>query len=100
MVKTKIWTSTHLTVVTGFQTFKRYFLLQITQNDPIRENEWFSAIFIYFSFTVGHQGSRLSHFSTILQDEVLVDFSDFGWLDMLHIAYSDSTNCSTPLDNQ
>ena len=49
---------------------------------------------------MGHQGSRLSHFSTIFQDEVLVDFSDFGWLDMLHIAYSDSTNCSTPLDNQ
>ena len=77
-----------------------FLLLQITQNGSIRENKWFLAIFNFFPFTVGHQGSRLSHFSTIFQDEVLVDFSDFGWLDMLHIAYSDSTNCSTPLDNQ
>ena len=77
-----------------------FLLLQITQNGPIRENKWFLAIFNFFSFTEGHQGSTLSHFSMIFENEVSVDFFDFGWLDMLHIAYSDSTNCSTPLDNQ
>ena len=30
---------------------------------------------------------RLSHFSAIFENEVLVDFVDFGWLDMLDIAY-------------
>ena len=45
-------------------------------------------------------GTRLSHFSTIFENEVLVDFIDFGWLDMLDIAYSSSTNCSRSLDNQ
>ena len=49
------------------------------------------------SFTVG---TRLSHFSTIFENEVLVDFIDFGWLDMLDIAYSSSSNCSRSLDNQ
>ena len=76
------------------------FLLQITQNCPIRENKWFLKIFDIFPFTVGHQASRLSHFSTIFENEVFVDFFDFGWLDMFHIAYYDSTNCSRPLDNQ
>ena len=65
----------------------------ITQNGPIRENKWFLAIFIFFPFTVGHQASRLSHFSTIFENEDLVDFFDLGWLDMVDIAYNDSTNC-------
>ena len=71
---------------------KKNFLLQITQNGPIRENEWFLAIFNFFSFTLVHQASRLSHFSENFENEVLVDFFDFGRLDMLDIAYSDSTN--------
>ena len=45
-------------------------------------------------------GTRLSHFSTNFENEVLVDFNDFGWLDMLDIAYSSSSNCSRSLDNQ
>ena len=40
------------------------------------------------------------NFSTIFENEVLVDFFDFGRLDMLDIVYSDSTNYSRPLDNQ
>ena len=75
------------------QKSKIFLLLQITQNGPIRENKWFLAIFIFFAFTVGHQASRLSHFSTIFENEDLVDFFDFGWLDMVDIAYNDSTNC-------
>ena len=67
-----------------------FFLLQITQNGPIRENKWFLEIFIFF-LHIGHQASRLSHFSTIFENEVLVDFFDFGWLDMFDIAYSNST---------
>ena len=72
---------------------EKIFLLQITQNGPIRENKWFLAIFIFFAFTVGHQASRLSHFSTIFENEDLFDFFNFGWLDMVDIAYNDSTNC-------
>ena len=72
---------------------EKTFLLQITQNGRIRENNWFLAIFDVFPFTVGHQASRLSHFSTIFENEDLVDFFDFGWLDMVDIAYNDSTNC-------
>ena len=47
-----------------------------------------------------HQASRLSHFSTIFENEVLVDFIDLGWLDMHDIAYFSSNNCSRSLDNQ
>ena len=82
------------------RNFSIFFLLQITQNGPIRENKWFLAVFILFAFTLVHQASRLSHFSTIFENEVLVDFFDFGWLDMFHITYYDSSSCSTPLDNQ
>ena len=81
------------------QKSKKIFLLQITQNGPIRENKWFLAIFDIFPFTVGHQASRLSHFSTNFENEVFVDFYDFGWLDIVDIAYNDSTNCSEPLEN-
>ena len=49
---------------------------------------------------MNHQASRLSHFSPIFENQVLVDFFDFGWLDMLDIAYSSSTNGSRSLDNQ
>ena len=33
-------------------------------------------------------------YEDIFKNEDLVDFFDFGWLDMLDIAYYDSTNCS------
>ena len=46
------------------------------------------------------EASRLSHFSTNFENEVLVDFFDPGSLDMLDIAYSSSTNCFRSLDNQ
>ena len=82
------------------QKSKKNFLLQITQNGPIRENKWFLAIFNFFGFTLVHQAPRLSHFSTNFENEVLVDFIDFGWLDMLDIPYSNSSNCSRSLDNQ
>ena len=37
---------------------------------------------------MGHQASRLSHFSAIFENEVLVDFFDFARLDMLdNVAY-------------
>ena len=68
-------------------------MLQITQNGLIRENKWFLAIFNFFAFTVGHQALRLSHFSSIFENEDLVDFFDFGLLDMVDIACNDSTNC-------
>ena len=42
----------------------------------------------------------LSHFSKIFKNELFVDFFDSGWLDMLDIAYSSSTNGSRSLDNQ
>ena len=75
-------------------------MLQITQNGPIRENKWFLAIFDIFPFTVGHQASRLSHFSSIFENEVFVDFFDFGWLDnMLDIVDSDSTKRTSLFDN-
>ena len=48
---------------------------------------------------MGHQASRLGHFSAIFENEDLIDFLDFGWLDMVDIAYNDSTNCFQPLDN-
>ena len=48
---------------------------------------------------MGHQASRLSHFSPIFENQVFVEFFDFGWLDMFDIAYNDSTNCSYQLDN-
>ena len=60
----------------------------------------FSDFYFFFAFTLVHQASRLSHFSTNFENEVLVDFNDFGWLDMLDIAYSSSSNCSRSLDNQ
>ena len=44
-----------------------------------------------FHLPIGHQGPRLSHFLKIFENEVLVDFFEFGWLDMLDIADSDST---------
>ena len=69
-------------------------------NGSIRKVRWFLAIFIFFAFTLVHQASRLSHFSTNFENEVLVDFIDFGWLDMLDIAYSSSTYCSRSLENQ
>ena len=45
-------------------------------------------------------GTRLSHFSSIFENEVLVDFFDFGSLDMLDTAYYGSTSCSKPLEKQ
>ena len=42
---------------------------------------------------MGHQASRLGHFSTIFENKVLVDFFDFGSFDMLDDAYYGSTNC-------
>ena len=53
--------------------------------------------FLTFSLAVA---SRLSHFSTNFENEVLVDFFAFGWLDVLDIAYSNSSNYSRSLDNQ
>ena len=50
--------------------------------------------FYFFPFKLGHQASRLSRFSTIFKNKVFVNFFDFGWLDMVDIAYSGSTNCS------
>ena len=82
-----------------FLNDQNFFLLKMTQNGPIRENKWFLAIFNFFSFTVGHQALRLSHFSPIFENEDLVDFFDFGWLDMVDIAYSSSTNGYLSLDN-
>ena len=60
--------------------------------------DFWGSRFSFPSHKVTNQAS--SHFSTIFENEVLVDFIDFGWLDMLDIAYSSSTNCSRSLDNQ
>ena len=83
-----------------FLNDQNFFLLKMTQNGPIRENKWFLAIFNFFSFTLVHQASRLGHFSKIFENEVLVDFLDFGSLDMLDNAYYGSTSCSKPLEKQ
>ena len=69
---------THFFLIRGEVRFLKilndpnFFLLQITQNGPIRENKWFLEIFIFF-LHIGHQASRLGHFSTIFENEVLVD---------------------------
>ena len=41
-----------------------------------------------------------SHFSLIFENEVLVDFFDFGWLDKVDIAYLSSTNCCRSLGDR
>ena len=97
----KFWNplfSSRLQIIDFCLQIKNFF--SKSPNGSIRKVRWFSAIFNFFSFTLVHQASRLSHFSTIFENEVLVDFIDFGWLDMLDIAYSSSTNCSRSLDNQ
>ena len=76
------------------QKSKNFLLLQITQNGPIRENKWFSAIFNFFPSHGGDQASRLSHFLRIFENEVLVDIFNFGLKDMFVIAYNDCTNAS------
>ena len=60
---------------------KIFLLLQITQNGPIRENKWLKpksgTFFWKFWMTLALQcleASRLSHFSTNFENEVLVDF--------------------------
>ena len=58
----------------------------------------FLRLLIFFLHS-GDQASSFSHFSTIFENEVFVDFFDFGGLDMFHITYYDSTNCSRPPDN-
>ena len=45
---------------------------------------------------IGSLGPRLGHFSTIFKNEDLVDFIDFGSLDMFYIAYYDGTDCYKP----
>ena len=59
-----------------------FFLLQIMQNGPIRENEWLKLKFETSDLGLVTLAPRLSHFLTIFENEVLVDFFDFGWLDM------------------
>ena len=57
-------------------------------------------VFEIFDFHFLHSGHQTCHFSPIFENQVFVDFFDFGWLDMLDIAYSSSTNGSRSLDNQ
>ena len=40
---------------------------------------------------IGSLGPKISQFSPIFKNEDLVDFFDFGWLDMSYIAFYDST---------
>ena len=97
----KFWNplfSSRLQIIDFCLQIKNFF--SKSPNGSIRKVRWFLAIFNFFSFTLVHQASRLSHFSTNFENEVLVDFNDFGWLDMLDIAYSSSSNCSRSLDNQ
>ena len=74
----------------------RFFLLQIIQNGPIRENKWLKMKFETSYLWLVTRGPRLSHFLMIFEDEV--DFFDFGWLDMFDIAYYDYTNSSSPFE--
>ena len=83
----------------AIKIFLNFFFCSKSLNGQIYGNKWFLEIFIFF-LHIGHLASRLCHFSTIFENEVLVDFFDFGRLDILDIAYSDSTNCSRPLYNQ
>ena len=76
------------------RNFFDFFLLQIIHNGSIGENEWFKSKFGTPDLGLGTLGPRLSHFSMISENEVLVDFFNFGWLDMLDIADSCSTKCT------
>ena len=73
-----------------------FFLLQIIQNGPIRENKWLKLKFETSDLWLVTRGPRLSHLLMIFEDEV--DFFDFGWLDMFDIAYCDNTNSSSPFE--
>ena len=80
--------------------FEKMFL---AQNDSEWFNSWKKVVEIEiwdFRPPNGSLGPRLSHFLPIFKNEDFVDFFDFGWLDMLDIAYSSSTNGSRSLDNQ
>ena len=72
----------------------------MTQNGSIREKKWSKSKFENFALPMGPWVPDLGHFSPIFENQVFVDFFDFGWLDMLDIAYSSSTNGSRSLDNQ
>ena len=99
----KILTFTSLTVVSRLRSFfDDFFDFFFAQND----SEWFNSqkkvveIEIWeFRPPIGSLGPRLSHFSPIFKNEDLVNFFDFGWLDMLDIAYYDITNSFRLLDN-
>ena len=71
----------------------------MTQNGSIRKKKIIENEIWEFHLPIGHQGPRLSHFLKIFENEVLVDFFEFGWLDVFDIAYNDSTHCSKPFDN-
>ena len=63
-----------------------FFLLIITQNGSIRGKKWSKLKFKPSDLHLpnsGHLCPRLSHFFEVLENEVLVDFFDFDWLDML-----------------
>ena len=65
----------------------------MTQNASIREKKWSKSKFENFALPLGPWVPDLSHSLPIFKNEVLFDFSDFGWLDMLGIAYYGSTDC-------
>ena len=68
-------------------------------------NEWFNSRKKVVEIEIwalrpsnGSLGPRLSHFLPIFKNEDLVDFFDFGWLDMSYIAFYDSTERYKPFD--
>ena len=70
----------------------------MTQNGSIREKKVVEIEIWEFRPPNGSLGPRLSHFLPIFKNEDLVDFFNFGWLDMSYIAYYESTDYSKPFD--
>ena len=68
------------------KSFRILLLLQIMQSGPIPENEWIKP-----KFETSDLG-LVTLAPTIFENEVLVDFFDFGWFDMVDIAYAYSNS--------
>ena len=71
----------------------------MTQNGSICEKKWSKSKFENSALPMGPWVPDLVIFLPIFKNEDLVNFFDFGWLDMVDMAYNDSTNCFKPLDN-
>ena len=70
----------------------------MTQNGSIRKKKWSKSKFENFALPMGPWVPELVIFLPFFKNEDLVDFFDFGWLDMSYIAFYDSTERYKPFD--